>query len=265
MRIGFRRWLARRYSGRTRSRWFCVSASSPRQGYKAQRSADQHAGRKIIFSYISTNGSPDRVSVDLNFLFRLPLTGTTKLTMWQPGKAELQRVTVVGIEELCAGKFCALLSRSLPRDLFDMMFLPEIAGDLWKTSRLRKILIGVSAILDHPLSSYGRERLDRVTDQAIDQQLAPMLTRGDPPPAKDLKTKVWAIVEPLLTLEPAEREYVERVQLGELRPELLFPDDEILADRLRRHPALRWKSENARRHLATQKRTAGGRKRTKER
>ena len=74
-----------------------------------------------------------------------------------------------------------------------------------------------------------------------------MLT-GEVPKAAELKTRVWSIVEPLLDLKPEEREYIELVQQGELRPELLFPDDEVLADRLERHPALRWKAENARRH-----------------
>ncbi len=221
-----------------------------RQGYKVQRSAEEHAGRKIFLSYRSTTGSRDRVEVDLNFLFRLPVTGVSQLPMWQPGGAGSPRVTVVGIEELCAGKFCALLSRALPRDLFDMANLPEIAKDLWRTERLRKILIAISAVLHHPLTSYGQERLDRITDKTLEQQLEPMLI-GEAPEAAGLKAKVWSIMEPLLELEPEEREYVELVQQGELRPELLFPDDEPLADRLRRHPALRWKVENARRHRSS--------------
>jgi predicted nucleotidyltransferase component of viral defense system len=179
-----------------------------RQGYKVQRSAEEHAGRKIFFSYRSTTGSRDRVEVDLNYLFRLPVNGLSQLSMWQPGNADSPRVTVVGIEELCAGKFCALLSRALPRDLFDVALLPEIAKDVWCTERLRKILIAISAVLHHPLTSYGQERLDRVTDKTIEQQLEPMLT-GAAPGAAELKARVWS-------------------------------------DRLRRHPALRWKVRNAR-------------------
>lgn len=87
-----------------------------RQGYKVQRSADQHAGRKVFFSYRSAGGSHERVEVDLNFLFRLPLIEVRQHSMWQPGDIGSPRVTVVGLEELCAGKFCALLSRALPRD-----------------------------------------------------------------------------------------------------------------------------------------------------
>jgi predicted nucleotidyltransferase component of viral defense system len=75
-----------------------------RQGYRVQRSADQHAGRKIFFSYRSLNGSPERVEVDLNFLFRLPLTEVSQASMWQPGDVGPPTVTVVGLEELCAGK-----------------------------------------------------------------------------------------------------------------------------------------------------------------
>jgi hypothetical protein len=59
-------------------------------------------------------------------------------------------------------------------------------------------------------------------------------------------------IEPgrLLELSDAEREYTDRLQMGELRPGLLFPDDPELAARLARHPALLWKAKNAREHLA---------------
>lgn len=49
-------------------------------------------------------------------------------------------------------------------------------------------------------------------------------------------------------LDDAEREYIDRVQSGELHPELLFPDDEELVGRLRNHPALLWKIDNITRH-----------------
>jgi hypothetical protein len=45
-----------------------------------------------------------------------------------------------------------------------------------------------------------------------------------------------------------DREYTDRLQLGDLRPELLFPADPETAGRLARHPALLWKAQNARWH-----------------
>lgn len=43
------------------------------QGYQIQRSRDAHAGRKVYLSYTSAAGTRDRIEVDLNFLFRIPL------------------------------------------------------------------------------------------------------------------------------------------------------------------------------------------------
>ena len=48
-----------------------------RKSYRIQQSADAFAGRKIYLIYQSVTGHNDRVEVDLNFLFRLPVAGTT--------------------------------------------------------------------------------------------------------------------------------------------------------------------------------------------
>ena len=48
----------------------------------------------------------------------------------------------------------------------------------------------------------------------------------------------WSVLKPLTALSDDEREYIDRVHAGELAPELLFPDDSEMANRLQRHPAL---------------------------
>jgi len=48
-------------------------------------------------------------------------------------------------------------------------------------------------------------------------------------------------------LTRAEREYCDRLQRGELVPELLFPDAPELAARVEVSPPLQWKARNARR------------------
>jgi len=50
----------------------------------------------------------------------------------------------------------------------------------------------------------------------------------------------------LLRLTAAEREFSRRIQEGDLRPELLFPRDARMVARLRAHPVLLWKVQNAR-------------------
>jgi predicted nucleotidyltransferase component of viral defense system len=216
--------------------------------YRIQISSDQHAGRKLFLSYASVGGTQDRIEVDLNFLYRLPIVPTRMLTMWQPRGFERPRATVVGFEELAAGKLCALLNRAMPRDLFDTGRLPEVDSESWQRARFRKLFIALAGSLDHPLHSYRREHINRVSNLTIERELWPTLSERERPSADELKQRAWKVVSPLLTLEDPEREYSERIQFGELRPELMFPDDEGLCERLRQHPVLIWKTENARKH-----------------
>lgn len=219
-----------------------------RQGYRLQWSRDAHAGRKLYLSYASAAGTPDRIEVDLNFLFRTPLGEVSKGELWQPPGIDSPKIAVVPPEELFAGKLRAALDRAIPRDLFDAVRLPGYAGDMWRTLRFRRIHVALAVTLPRPLYEYGRVRFDRVTDRDIQEQLVPMLRAGERPTAADLREQAWEVVAPLVEVDGAEREYIERTHMGELLPELLFPDDEALAERIRRHPAVLWKLENVRKH-----------------
>lgn len=220
------------------------------QGYRVQQSRDAHAGRKVYLSYISSAGTPDRIEVDLNFLYRIPLGEVTTRSLWQPPGIVYPETRVVPLEELFTGKLRATLDRAMPRDLFDTIRLPGYAGDLWRSQRLRRIHVALSVTLPRPLHQYGQDRFERVTDRSIKEQLVPMLQGSERPFTSELREQAWSVVESLVLLDETEREYVDRVHLGDLQPALLFPDDEALADRLLRHPALLWKIANVRRHLS---------------
>lgn len=226
-----------------------------RAGYQVQRSREAHAGQKFFLNYQSALGGQRRVEVDLNFLYRVPLQPVEERTLWQLAEGdEPVACRVTSTAELVAGKLLALLDRAAPRDLYDVAHFG--AGGLDTLGhQARGIFIALSGTLSRALPEYGFARLDRVTDLLVAQTLHPLLRLGERPTVADLRQTSWQVVEPWLRLSPAEREYTERLQHGELRPELLFPDDEPLADRLRRHPALLWKAQNAREHAARPGRT----------
>jgi predicted nucleotidyltransferase component of viral defense system len=218
------------------------------RGYQIQWSRAGHAGRKAYLHYISSAGVHDRIEVDLNFLHRLALDPPFMADLWQPADAERPSLPVVGIGELVAGKLCALLDRGAPRDLFDATHLPAVAGAEWRSSRMRSLFVALAGTLNHPVYTYGPDRWGRVDDRAVREQLHPTLAHAPRPEANELREGAWAVVEPLLTLTDAEREYTDRLQTGDLRPELLFPSDQETVERLARHPALLWKAGNARQH-----------------
>jgi hypothetical protein len=95
--------------------------------------------------------------------------------MWQPEGLENAAFRLVPTEELFAGKMLAMLDRVAPRDLFDVMLLPELDNATWGSPRLRKIFIALSATLAHPLMQYGKDRLTRIDDRVVDEQLSPMI------------------------------------------------------------------------------------------
>jgi len=216
------------------------------RAYQVQASADEHAGRKLFLGYQAASGTPDRIEVDVNYLHRVPLVSPIEETCWQPGEYSAPQARLVGMEELAAGKLCALLDRAAPRDLYDAVRLPELARQVWTTARFRGAFVALAGTLPHPVHSYTAVRLDRASDAAIREQLYPLLGAGQALPSPSaLRQGAWAVVGPLLRLTDGEREFTDRLQVGELRADLVFPDDGEMLRRVSRHPGLLWKVQNA--------------------
>lgn len=218
------------------------------RGYQVTQSADEHAGKKFHLGYRSHAGSPDRIELDINYQMRQPVAAPVERELWQPGQSPRPMTRCVSDEELWAGKLAALLDRTMPRDLFDVAHLRERSPQLADSPRFRKLVIAWCGILAHPLHSYGCDRLDRVDEAAIEQQLVPMLAGGLRPTRDDLARRCREVLEPVLSLSESEIEYCNRLQRGELKPELVFGESDPLSEQFRVHPALRWKALNAAEH-----------------
>ena len=131
-----------------------------RKAYRIQKSADAFAGRKIYLIYRSVTGQNDRIEVDLNYMFRLPLTGIMSQEMWQPGDLDRPIVRTVSSQEILVGKLLAYLDRSAARDVWDLAYLPDPMQKVLASERFRSWFIALSAILNHPLTAYTRDRIE---------------------------------------------------------------------------------------------------------
>jgi len=166
-----------------------------RKHYHVQESADAFAGRKIYLLFQSVFGANERIEVDLNYLFRVPLAGIEQQELWQPGDLDRLEVRTVSLEEVITGKLLAMLGRSAARDVWDVANLPTPAADILKLPSFRRLFIALSAILDHPLSTYTLSRLLRlVTERAVAEQLAPMLAVALPPRPDNLVKQAWGVI-----------------------------------------------------------------------
>lgn len=227
-----------------------VADLARRQGYRVQRSADAFAGRKYYMLYRSAVGTEDRIEVDLNFLFRMPVCGLELRDLWQPGELEHPRIRVVSLEEILIGKFLALLDRGAVRDVWDIAYPPLSSDKIFQSAQFRRWFIALSSILEHPLPTYNRARLEAgMSDGDIAERLSPMLA-GDAPVRLELIERAWHAIDEFLKLESDEAAYVTAVAHGELKPELLFPDNLEEAGRVAAHPAILWKLQNVKNYLA---------------
>jgi hypothetical protein len=219
------------------------------EGYALQKSADAHAGRKLYLGYRNVNGGADRIEIDANYLHRLCILEPVRGFIWRPGGAPVE-ASVLAPEELVAGKLCALFSRRLPRDLFDAARIPEILGPSWLAGSTRGLFVALAGTLERPFYERAAERLRDGSRGNLAAELGPMLRANARIEVTELRMQAWKVIEPLTSPTPSEREFTERLQQGELLPEILFPDDARMAERIRLHPALQWKAENARAHRA---------------
>lgn len=224
---------------------------SRRQGYSPQRSADTFAGRKFFLRYRSVMGQDDRIEVDLNYIFRLPLVDPEIRELWQPGELDRIKVRAVGLEELLVGKLLALLDRGAARDVWDVANLSTEMMKMARSRRFRSRFIALSAILDHPLQTYTKDRLKNLlTDHAISGNLMPMLAVSEPLRSVDLIDRAWKVIEQFVILEPNEEEFITGIGRGELLSKLLFKAGSENEKKINEHPAILWKVVNVRNQLA---------------
>jgi len=224
-----------------------VAVVAGRQGYRVQPSADAFAGRKLQLRYGSVLGGAGVIQIDINYLHRLALDEAGSRLLWQPGELDRPRVAVVGVSELLVGKILALLDRGSPRDAWDVANLPESLAATVSTPRFRQLFMTLAATLDRPLATYSRQRLDtQLAAGRVAAHLAPMLAVEGPPDGRALADRAWETIACLLALGRDELEFFVAIDRGELRLDLLFPDQSSEAARLAAHPALQWKLANAR-------------------
>ena len=85
-----------------------------RRGYDVQRSAEAFAGRMLFLRYRSVLGQNDRVEVDLNYLFRLPLAENETRFLWQPGGLDRPQVRTVAMRSCWAENYSPFSTGARP-------------------------------------------------------------------------------------------------------------------------------------------------------
>lgn len=221
-----------------------------REGCTIKRVPDEHAGGKFRLRFQSVVGGSQNLEVDVSYVGRVPLLGTERLATRFP-EDDAVEVTTLPLMELAAGKFTALLQRSVPRDAFDAAnLLRQTPGLLEQPDFRLAFVCSVAGGRDDPRELAPMDPAP--TRQAVRQQLIPMLQERkalDPEAwRQQLQQALKGIAARLTDWSAPEKEFLDRLhEDGEVDAALLHSDPEV-RQRIQTQPMLLWKAQNVRRH-----------------
>lgn len=223
-------------------------------GLSAKTAPAEHAGGKWRMSYPSQVTENGNIEIDLNFLQRLPLWNPKKMDSVNLGGHQAKGIRVLDPHDLYGGKLTALLSRGVARDAFDAAQLSHQKGVDENRLRLAFVIYGAASRTDWRTVKVSDVKLE-VAD--VEARLVPVLSREMAPDIKSLKS--WTaglekeardLVERILPLRAHELEFLDRLlDEGDIVPSLVT-DDAGLGGRIALNPALTWKAQNVKEHMA---------------
>jgi len=223
-----------------------ISKIASRHAYQLVNQSDAPAGSTLRLRYRNSYGSPDEVKIDISWTNRVHVGLAQRRALWQPEPIERPSILVAADVDLIGGKFRALVDRVAARDVFDAVRLAE-NHQPWPPELAQSAFVFLIGTLSNSLLKYDPSRIEQLHDSEAQQNLEPMLAQDTDLDIPDLKRRAREALTPMLLLNGGQREFVEALAKGELRPELLF--EQQIAERLMGHPHLLWKVQNVRRHL----------------
>lgn len=224
-----------------------------KMGYSLKRIPDKHAGGKWRMGYNSVSKTLQNIEFDLNYMHRIPLLPLEIKDSYPLGDFKSNGITVLNINELAAGKFCALLSRTKSRDLFDAYEL--LCSDKLDKKSLRACFVVYAGFNKADFSKINSFEPMPLEPQQFRQELIDMLPADTAPSAQEQEAYTKNLTEVckekismILPFTENEQQFLHNVnRKGIIKPELLNVSDEM-RDKIQKHPMLQWKVLNVRKH-----------------
>ena len=205
-----------------------LSAYCVEQGYSLGK-RESYSLCSYGLLYGTVTGSRDKIKLDINYLARCHVFAPTESTISHPFDPN-RSITVFNLRdvEVFGSKMGAFFERTKPRDLYDLYSLSQsglMTGDEEKTS-LRKCAVFYSTIGNDSGENWLDKDVDSLTQMnfsKIRSQLLPMLRiKAGAYPKEKIELSVASFVKSMMQLDSEDKEFIERFQAGDYRPELLF-------------------------------------------
>jgi len=212
-------------------------------GYSlSPKSKNYHALDSFVYEYVNCGGVKDNIKIEINYMLRCHILPVARREVRLPWNEEKLTVFSVDPLEIFASKTVALLTRTAPRDLYDMHNMVKYRlFDESEEEIFRKSAVFYSAIgAERPPERFEFDNVGNVSNQQIKRDLEPVLRKGERFDLKGAQQEVCQYLASALVLTESERMFWEAFGEGRYLPELIFGATAECAS-VEKHPMALWK------------------------
>jgi predicted nucleotidyltransferase component of viral defense system len=189
-----------------------------KQGYTVKKK-DSWMITKYFLHYTGINNNKDLIKFDINYFKRISVLPIVRKNIKHLFDISDFKVNTYQIEELLATKISAMLSRSTPRDIYDVYNLEHAK---FNTELLRKLIV-FYASMGSDLRKVNLEAIQNVNSKEFADKLIPQLIKGKDVDINEIKAFVVEKTKSLMKFKQKEIYFISGLYDNkEYNPELLF-------------------------------------------
>lgn len=206
------------------------------------KSKKYHALDSFVYEYVNCGDVKDNLKIEINYMLRCHILPVARREAKLPWSEETLTVLSVAPLEIFASKIVALLTRTAPRDLYDVHNMIRFGlFDESETEILRKCAIFYSAIgAEKPPKKFEIDNIGKVSFRQIKRDLDPVLRKGERFDLQLVQKEVQEYLAAILMPTEEEELFWKSFSDGSYHPEWIFGDSNELAN-IEKHPMALWK------------------------
>ncbi len=215
-------------------------------GYSlSPKSKNYHALDSFVYEYVNCGEVKDNLKIEINYMLRCHVLPVARREVKLPWSEEKLTVLSVAPLEIFASKTVALLTRTAPRDLYDMHNMVKFGlFDESEEEMLRKCAVFYSAIgAEQPPEKFELDNIGKVSSQQIKRDLEPVLRKGERFDLDMVQREVREYLENILIPTREERLFWRAFSENVYHPSWIFGEGNEPAN-IARHPMALWKCRN---------------------
>ena len=220
-----------------------VSKYMNANGYMlSPKSKNYHALDSFVYEYVNSGGVKDNIKIEINYMLRCHVLPVARREVKLPWNEEKLTVLSVAPLEIFASKTVALLTRTAPRDLYDMYNMVKYGlFDESEEAMFRKCAAFYSAIgAECPPEKFALDNVGNVSKQQIKRDLDPVLRKGERFDLEMAQKTVCEYLASVLKTTEEEEKFWKAFAEGRYCPELIF-EDTVECANVEKHPMAVWK------------------------